>query len=116
MLKLRRVRYMTLLVVLAAVGIAFAATNNHIQSSIQNMSKQESRERIRLGEVQNEKLKLETEISIADTDAYIENEARTRYGYLKPGELRFVITNPEALYGSGEEAPQLQVVEEGDKP
>jgi cell division protein FtsB len=72
--------------------------------------------RIRLSDVQNEKLKLEAELSVAGTDAYIENEARTRYGYLKPGELRFVITNPEALYSSGEETPQLQVVQEGDKP
>lgn len=116
MLKPRRVRYMTLFVVLAVVGIAFAAANNHIQSSIANMAKQESQSRIQLNSIQNEKLKLEAELSIAGTDAYIENEARTRYGYLKPGELRFVITNPEALYSTGGEAPNLQVVQEGDKP
>jgi len=116
MIKPRRVRYVTLLVVLAVIGIAFTAANNHIQSSMQTMSKQESQDRIRLNDVQNEKLQLEAELSVADTDAYIENEARTRYGYLKPGELRFIITNPETLYGSGAGAPQLQVVQEGDKP
>ena len=33
------------------------------------------------------------------TDAFIENLARTLYGYMKADELRFVITNPEELYG-----------------
>jgi cell division protein FtsB len=116
MMKPRRVRYITLFVVLAAVGITFAAANSHIQSSILNIAKQESQRRIQLSEVQSEKLKLEAELSVAGTDAYIENEARTRYGYLKPGELRFVITNPEALYSTGGETPDLQVVQEGDKP
>ena len=116
MLKPRRVRYLTLLVVLAVVGIAFTTANNHIQSSIQSMTRQESQERIRLAGLQNEKLNLAAELNVADTDAYIENQARTRYGYLKPGELRFVITNPEALYSSGETAVQLQVAQEGDKP
>jgi cell division protein FtsB len=116
MMKARRIRYITLLVMLAVVGIAFAAANNHIQSSILNISKQESQNRIQLSDIQKEKLSLEAELSVAGTDAYIENEARTRYGYLKPGELRFVITNPEALYSGGGEAPNLQVVQEGDKP
>ncbi len=116
MMKPRRVRYMTLFVVLAVIGITFAAANNQIQSSIANMSKQESQNRIQLSNIQSEKLSLEAELSAADTDAYIENEARTRYGYLKPGELRFVITNPEALYTTGGELPNLQVVQEGDKP
>ncbi len=112
----RRIRYTTLFVVLAVIGVTFIATNNHIQSSMQRMAKQESQDRIRLSDVQNEKLKLEAELSVAGTDSYIENQARTRYGYLKPGELRFVITNPEALYSSGAETPRLEVVQEGDKP
>lgn len=116
MIKPRRIRYMTLFVVLAVVGISFVAANNHIQSSVLNMAKQESQSRIQLSSIQNEKLKLEAELSVAGTDAYIENEARTRYGYLKPGELRFVITNPEVLYSTGGETPNLQVVQEGDKP
>ncbi len=112
----RRVRYMTLLVVLAVIGAAFLATNRGILTTIQETDKKINGARITLGSVQNEKLKLDAELSVAGTDAYIENQARTRYGYLKPGELRFVITNPEALYSSGAETPQLQVVQEGDKP
>jgi cell division protein FtsB len=116
MMKLRRVRCMTLFVVLAVVGIAFFATNRGIFATSQETDKKISEARITLNSTQKEKLNLEAELSVADTDAYIENEARTRYGYLKPGELRFVITNPEALYSTEGESPDLQVVQEGDKP
>ena len=114
--KPRRVRVLTLFIALAVVGILFAITNNGIQASILRMTKQESQDQLRLTSLQSEKLKLEAELSAAGTDAYIENQARTRYGYLKPGELRFVITNPEALYSIGGEAPVLEVVQVGDKP
>jgi cell division protein FtsB len=112
----RRMRYLTLLVLLALIGVAFSMGNHKIQATTQNLAKEEDQSRLELAALQNEKQDLETELSAAGTDAYIENEARTRYGYLKPGELRFVITNPEALYGDGAQEPQLQVVGEGDKP
>lgn len=114
MTKPRRVRYLTLFVVLAVIGAAFAAANLPIPAQLKQAAQLESQYRIQLSELQNEKLRLEAELEAAGTDAYIENQARTRYGYLKPGELRFVITNPEALYTSGMD-PQLQVVQEGDK-
>jgi cell division protein FtsB len=46
-------------------------------------------------EVQDLALKLE----MAGTDDFIANEARTQYGYLAPGEIRFIVTNKEALWG-----------------
>jgi len=46
-------------------------------------------------EVQELALKLE----MAGTDDFIANEARTQYGYLAPGEIRFIVTNKEALWG-----------------
>ena len=38
-------------------------------------------------------------IERAQTDEFVANEARTRYGYLSDGEIRFVITNPSVLWG-----------------
>jgi cell division protein FtsB len=116
MMKTRRVRYMTLFVVLVVISVAFFATNRGIFTTIQETDKKIIDARLSLSESQKQKLDLEAELSVAGTDAYIENEARTRYGYLKPGELRFVITNPEALYSTGGDTPDLQVVQEGDKP
>ena len=112
----RRMGYLTLLVLLALVGVAFAVGNHRIQATTQRLAKEEDQSRLELAALKNQKQDLETELSAAGTDAYIENQARTRYGYLKPGELRFVITNPETLYGDGAEVPQLQVLNEGDKP
>lgn len=49
-------------------------------------------------EMARERDKLQNEISIAETDDYIIAKARQLYGYMMPGEMRFVIKNPEALY------------------
>lgn len=42
---------------------------------------------------------LKATLDAMGTDAFIENLVRTLYGYMKSDELRFVITNPEVLYG-----------------
>ena len=42
-------------------------------------------------------LRLEDRVRLAETDQFIASEARTKYGYLFPGEIRFVVTNPEVL-------------------
>lgn len=47
-------------------------------------------------QLEDQKRDLEYEISIAETDEYIIAKAR-EYGYMMPGELLFVIKNPEAL-------------------
>ncbi len=45
---------------------------------------------------------LKAMLATASTDAFIERQARSLYGYMDPNELRLVITNPEVLYGTGE--------------
>ena len=57
---------------------------------------------MRLTELQGEQADLKTQLETVGTDAFIENQARTMYGYMMPDEIRFVITNPEALYGEDE--------------
>ena len=42
-------------------------------------------------------LRLTEQVRLASTDQFIASEARTKYGYLFPGEIRFVVTNPEVL-------------------
>lgn len=48
-------------------------------------------------EREREILALNEQIRLADTDQFIAREARSKYGYLFPGEIRFVVTNPEVL-------------------
>jgi len=57
---------------------------------------------IRLSETQSKQAELKTMLETVGTDAFVENQARTIYGYMMPDEIRFVITNPEALYGDQE--------------
>ncbi len=116
MKKPRRVSWPVLLAVLTVIGILFAVKNGSIRDSIAQMSKEESQSRVQLSSEQRVTMNLESELAMSGTDEYIENQARTRFGYLKPGELRFVITNPEALYGSVAEVPILTVVAQGAEP
>jgi cell division protein FtsB len=67
-------------------------------------------ERKALNEAREEKNALEvkyyemvSQIERAQTDEFVANEARTKYGYLADGEIRFIITNPSVLWG--EEGP-----------
>ena len=64
--------------------------------------------RLEKSNLQREGTAIQQEISISGTDAYIEAKARDTQGYLMPGEIQFVITNPEALYGTGSDI-QIEV-------
>lgn len=52
-----------------------------------------------LTRLQNDQIALSGELAEVGTNSYIENRARTDYSFLKPGELRFEIVNPECLEG-----------------
>lgn len=41
---------------------------------------------------------LAQKLQLTSQDTFIANEARTKYGYLSPGEIRYVVTNPEVLW------------------
>lgn len=69
--------------------------------------------RIARDNVLKERNQLSSELEVANTDDYIIAKARQLYGYMMPGELLFVVKNPEALYGSGEEVEVL-VLEENE--
>ncbi len=69
--------------------------------------------RIARDNVLKERNQLSNELEVANTDDYIIAKARQLYGYMMPGELLFVVKNPEALYGEGEEV-QVLVVEENE--
>lgn len=40
---------------------------------------------------------LRTELERVGTDGYVENEARSRYGYVRDGEIRFEFSDPDKL-------------------
>lgn len=69
------------------------------QQDLQTATNQQAALQRTLTRLQNDQLSLTTELSQIGTTSYIENRARTDYSFLKPGELRFEIVNPECLEG-----------------
>lgn len=66
--------------------------------------------RLKKMEVEANRSDMQKELAIKDTGAYIKETARSLYRYLLPGEILFVVENPEALYAEGE-MPQTEAEE-----
>lgn len=92
------VSFLWLVCILLFILIGYFFVSNKINTRLVALIRQESEYRTRILELEKEKKDLEESILLSQTDAFIENEARTKYGYLKPGEIRFEILNPDALY------------------
>lgn len=86
----------------ACVLIAFFWYSGSLFRSIDDLNDRYDQAQMRLAELQGKQADLKDELETVGTDAFIENQARTMYGYMMPDEIRFVITNPEALYGDEE--------------
>lgn len=91
-----------LIVLAACIMGGFFWYSGTLNASIVELNNAYDQSKVRLAELQNEQATLKATLETAGTDAFIENQARTMYGYMMPDEIRFVITNPEALYGDEE--------------
>lgn len=91
--------------VLACMLVAFMWSSGQLTGSIKDVEGKYNQSRVKLTQLQNEQTGLKSMLEMVGTDAFIENQARTLYGYMRPDEIRFVITNPEVLYGT-DEVPQ----------
>lgn len=82
-------------VLVALFGWAFWRNRQDLASA----ANQEAALQRTLTRLQNDQIVLSGELAEVGTSSYIENRARTDYSFLKPGELRFEIVNPECLEG-----------------
>ncbi len=106
----RRVR---LLYVLAAAFVIAAAAMmilNRLSGDIAVKQMEQSEIRQIANEVNAERSDLQQELIFLNTDAGIRKEAMAQ-GYLMPGQIRFVVVNPEALYGPETENTEAQEAE-----
>lgn len=92
--------------VIAACGMI---AMNRLDGDIAVLQDVAKETRIRQLQLDAQKSDMIQEINNMDSDSYIIEKARSLYGYLMPGEIRFVVTNPESLY----DTPEALVVEEG---
>ena len=94
-------------VILALFGWAFWRN----KQDLQEVNNQQAALQRTLTRLQNDQLALTSELSQVGTTSYIENRARTDYSFLKPGELRFEIVNPECLEGYTKEELRILMQE-----
>jgi len=107
--KQRRISYLAFFLACGLLLYFFFLGRDAMEQKRQSLLDERSQYQSMLNQAKKDKQDVELEISQAGTDAYIENKARTQYGFLKPGEIRFEITNPEVLFeGTVEPVPTQQ--------
>lgn len=103
----RRSKIFPVLVLLFMIVACGLITIHQLDQDIAVMEDRVKETEIALRARQSQQSTLETEVNSKDSSAYIIEHARAM-GYLMPGEIRFVVTNPDALY----DVPQAIVVDQ----
>ena len=107
----RRGRRVPLVAVIAAVFVLVAMgsmLNSKLDAQVRDREAQLANARFEL-DMQNKKRDdLKNMLDLAATEEFIATEARTKYGFLADGEIRFVITNPYVLWGPAGPPPEFQ--------
>jgi cell division protein FtsB len=94
-----RVRVVAVICIVAVIAIGFTFLFFQKGNTIKQLDAQYFEQLSYQQYLEKKESTLRETLAAMGTDAFIENLARTLYGYMKSDELRFVITNPEALYG-----------------
>ena len=94
----KKVPLLPTLAIIACLVLAFLWSSRITDRKLDELDKQYDANRIRLTQLQNEQTALKKKLDTSETDAFVENQARSLYGYMKKDELRFVITNTDELY------------------
>lgn len=93
----KRMPWYVAVVLCAVVLLFFWQVLQNMDRDISNLRVVLDRAEDLVFEKEREILRLSEQVRLAGTDQFIANEARTKYGYLFPGEIRFVVQNPEVL-------------------
>lgn len=106
----KRVKLFYVLVAAFVIAATGMMALNRLDQEITVLEDVARETRLRQLSLQAENSAMVQEIAMKDEDAYIRKMARQDNRYLMPGEIRFVVVNPEALYAPGE-MPGVEVVE-----
>lgn len=96
----RRVRLLPIVIVLACVSIAFFWASSRLDEQISETNQDYQQALADGNTLETTQNDLKSTLSTVSSDSYIENQARNVYDYMKEDEIRIVITNPDALYGT----------------
>lgn len=103
----KRVKLITVLIIAVALVACALLLMDNLDQQIDSLKADVKQAEVALRVAQQEQSEIKTEISNMNKDSYIIAKAR-ELGYLMPGEIRFVVVNPEVL---GDD-PGAAVVEE----
>lgn len=91
----------------ACVLAAFSWYSGKLTDTIAELEGVVEENTVRLSTLQAENARLEATLKSAGTDAFVENQARTEFGYMMPDEIRFVITGAESAPADTAETEQI---------
>ena len=106
----RRMKLFPMLVAAFVMIACTIITLNRLDTDIAALEDVAQETKLRQLALESEQSAMRQELALKDTDSYIMEKARTLYGYLMPGEIRFEVSNPDSLY----DTPEAIVVGEGD--
>ena len=110
-----RIRLLYVIVIAFVIVAGGMITLNRLDQEIAVLEDTARETRLRQLALETENGSMRQEIAIKDTDSYIRKMARKDNRFLMPGETRFVVVNPEALYAPGE-MPGLEIEVETAEP
>jgi len=111
----KRIRLLYVIVIAFVIVAGGMITLNRLDQEIAVLEDTARETRLRQLALETENGSMRQEIAIKDTDSYIRKMARKDNRFLMPGETRFVVVNPEALYAPGE-MPGLEIEVETAEP
>lgn len=77
--------------------LIFAVAFSGVMASRRAMEEQYAQRQQGIVVMEQEVAALRSELERVGTDGYVENEARTRYDYVRSGEIRFEFSDPGML-------------------
>ncbi|MBR4080977.1 MAG: hypothetical protein IKK21_04260 [Clostridia bacterium] len=93
----------------AVLVIAFLVGQNKVRTRVAELTREETALHMQLSDLREDAAEVERKIDMVGSKVQIMSEARDRYDYLRPGEMRFSFNNPKELeYYSDEEDAILQ--------
>ena len=96
----RRVPIVPVIVIAAVIAVAFLWLYSGMERRMDEAETQYQMACTTSNDLEVEQNKLKAKLDTVNTDAFIENQARTLYDYMGPDEIRIIITNPDVLYGT----------------
>ena len=107
----KRIKLCYVVVIAFVIVAGGLMTMNRLDQEIAVLEDTARETRLRQLALETENGNMKQEIAVKDTESYIRKMARKNNRFLMPGETRFVVVNPEALYAPGEMPGQVVEVD-----